>query len=413
MRLKESFMRDALNKIAVSEGVTADTLREKIKKGVVVVPLNKARRDIDAPCGIGEGLKVKVNANIGGAPGLVRTGDELRKLKVSVEYGADTVMDLTAGKKWQEILRGVLENSPVPVGTVPVYGAFCDAGQVEDLTDRNFIDTLRIQAEMGVDFMTVHSGVCREVIAEYESSGRIGGIVSRGGKIIYRWMKKTGLENPLYEKFDEILEIASEYGVTLSLGDGLRPGCLADASDAPQYAELRILGKLAERCREKGVQVMIEGPGHVPLNLIEENVRIQKEVCKGAPFYVLGPLTTDIGAGYDHITGAIGGAVAAWKGADFLCYLTPAEHLRLPDEKDVALGVIASRIAAHSADIARNPSKLRAQDDLMSRARRNLDWEQMLRHALDPRAVSESMKKRPVREDKACTMCGEYCALLD
>ncbi len=402
-----------LEKIAEKEMIEKNVLSGKISEGRVVVPLNRKRQGLEKPCAIGEGLSVKVNANIGGSPDISDPAAELEKLRTSVKYGTDTVMDLTIGKYWKRILSAVVRESPVPVGTVPVYGAVCLGGSVADLKSDDFIEVISTQAEMGVDFMTVHAGVTRSVSKIYDKSKRVGGMVSRGGKIIYRWMKENNMENPLYERFDEILDIASQYNITISLGDGLRPGCLADASDDAQYGELRVLGELSRRCRQAGVQVMIEGPGHVPLNLIEENVRMEKELCGGAPFYVLGPLTTDIGAGYDHITGAIGGAFAAWKGADFLCYLTPAEHLHLPDNEDVAMGVIASKIAAHSGDVAKKIPGALERNEKMSKARRDLDWELMQRNAMAPAAVERERKRYPERKDRACTMCGEYCALLD
>jgi len=406
-------MKKALSKICQKEKVKPEVLESKMASGKVVVPLNIKRKDIELPTAIGDGLTVKINANIGGSPDISDMKLEVRKLKVSVEYGADTVMDLTIGKEWKHILAHILEISPVPVGTVPVYAAVCNHQNIESVKQNEFIEIIEQQAEMGVDFMTVHCGVNKKVIQKYKKTKRIGGMVSRGGKLMYRWMKKNNMENPLYEKFEDILDIAKKYNVTLSLGDGLRPGCLADASDVPQYAELEVLGDLTRKCRQKGVSVIIEGPGHVPLHLIEENVKKEKQVCDGAPFYVLGPLTTDIGAGYDHIAGAIGGAFAAWKGADFLCYLTPAEHLHLPEIKDVIPGVIASKIAAHSADIARGTPGAREKDDLMSTARRSLDWEKMEKLAIDPNVIKETRKKYPAREDKACTMCGKYCALVD
>ncbi|MFH1416504.1 MAG: phosphomethylpyrimidine synthase ThiC [Elusimicrobiota bacterium] len=406
-------MTNILDRIAISEKTSVEILRQKRREGTVVVPLNSLRSDISRPTAVGDGLRVKVNANIGGSPDLTDIGQELEKLKVAVECGADTVMDLTIGGSWQDVLTQLLRVSPVPVGTVPVYGVIGMGKDINDLTEDDFIGIIARQAEMGVDFMTIHSGITREVAAVYDDTERTGGIVSRGGKLIYRWIKCTGRENPLYERFDDILDIAKRYNVTLSLGDGLRPGCLADASDAPQYAELEILGKLASRCREKEVSVMIEGPGHVPLDKIEENIRKEKEICNGAPFYVLGPLTTDIAAGYDHITGAIGGAVAAWKGADFLCYLTPAEHLHLPSVRDVYEGVMAARIAAHSGDIAKNLPGARDVDDDMSAARKKLDWDAMESLALDGRKIKDARKDYPARKDGACSMCGEYCALIE
>lgn len=406
-------MREVFKKIADAEKIDINILEQKVKEGKVVIPLNFARKNISMPTAIGEGLTVKVNANIGGSPDSSDIEKELLKLKVAVESGADTVMDLTIGKKWKEILEKMLENSPVPVGTVPVYAAVCMSEDLGKLSGDDFLENIRIQGEMGVDFMTIHAGVTQKVAEVYEKINRLGGIVSRGGKLLFRWMKKNNRENPMYENFDEILDIAKKHNITLSLGDGLRPGCISDASDSAQYAELYVLGELVDRCHEKGVNVMIEGPGHVPLDKIKENVLKEKEVCKGAPFYVLGPLTTDIGAGHDHITGAIGGAVAAWMGADFLCYLTPAEHLHLPDVEDVHRGVIATKIAAHSGDIAKGLPGAKEMDDKMSVARRNLDWSRMEKYALDSKFVRKTGKKYPRRMDRACTMCGEYCALIE
>ncbi|MEA3506281.1 MAG: phosphomethylpyrimidine synthase ThiC [Elusimicrobiota bacterium] len=472
-------MKEIIKKLAALEGVKEKVINEKVSSGRAVIPLNFKRKDIKKPVIIGEGFTVKVNANIGGSPGLDDTGSEVDKLLLSVKAGADTVMDLTIGKNWEKILRRVLERSEVPVGTVPVYAAVCSPNmalpsvapnmalpsvapkasvlglknfhlgtfwnkcvraeklplrnffralshgrprmalpsvakkRVADIKSGFFIDIIRRQAEMGVDFMTIHAGITQKTVELYDKSERLGGIVSRGGKLIYRWVSQNGKENPLYEQFDEILDIAKKHNVTLSLGDGMRPGAIADASDSVQFAELDTLGELTRRCRESGVGVMVEGPGHVPLDKIEENVLREKEVTGGAPFYVLGPLTTDIGAGYDHITGAIGGALAAFKGADFLCYVTPAEHMHLPDSSDVVDGVVASKIAAHSADIAKGNKAAIERDRKMSEARRNLDWDKMKALAIYPGPLEETFKKYSIREDRACTMCGQYCALLD
>jgi len=406
-------MKKVIEKIAALENISADKLEGLITAGHAVIPLNVNRKHIEKPVAIGKDLKVKINANIGGSPDITDISREMEKLLAAVEYGADTVMDLTIGNAWKEVLSAVMDNAQVPVGTVPAYAAICSDKDFMDLKGSDFMDIIRLQGEMGVDFMTVHAGVTRKVVSDYDSSARIGGMVSRGGKLLYRWMKKNNAENPFFSMFDTMLDIAAEYNITLSLGDGLRPGCLADASDGPQYAELRVLGELVDRCRERNVQVMIEGPGHVPLNKIEENVRMEKEICKGAPFYVLGPLTTDIGAGYDHITGAIGAAFAAWMGADFLCYLTPAEHLHLPDINDVKEGVIASKIAAHSADIARDLPNARLDDDRMSEARRKLDWDVMSKCTIVPGIIDKTRTMYPERDDRACTMCSEYCALIE
>ncbi len=404
-------MKKIIKKIADKEKISVSKLEKNIEQGRAVIPLNKRRMNIKLPAAVGMDLKVKVNANIGGSPDMSDIRKEMEKLQVSVEAGADTVMDLTIGSEWEKILEKVLEFSPVPVGTVPVYAAVCSKKNIFDLNEKNFIRVIEKQADMGVDFMTIHAGVNLKVAREYEKNPSLGGIVSRGGKLIYRWMKKKGRENPFYSRFDRILEIALKHSVCISLGDGLRPGSILDASDRAQFAELDVLGELTQRCREAGVMVMVEGPGHVPLHKIKENVEREKEVCGGAPFYVLGPLTTDIGAGYDHITAAVGGALAAYYGADFLCYVTPSEHLHLPGLKEVREGVIASKIAAHSADIAKGLSTER--DKKMSEARRNLDWEKMEKYALDPSKIKESRQKFPSSREKVCTMCGSYCALLE
>lgn len=406
-------MKEIIKKLAALEAVETKEIEEKIDSGRAVIPLNFKRKEIKKPVIIGEGFTVKVNANIGGSPDIDDEGSEIDKLLLSVKAGADTVMDLTIGKNWEKILRSVLERSEVPVGTVPIYAAVCGKESVAEIESDFFIDVIRRQAEMGVDFMTIHAGITQKTVELYDKSDRLGGIVSRGGKLIYRWISKNGKENPLYERFDEILDIAKKHNVTLSLGDGMRPGAIADASDSVQFAELDTLGELTRRCRRAGVGVMVEGPGHVPLNKIEENVLREKEVTDGAPFYVLGPLTTDIGAGYDHITGAIGGAFAAFKGADYLCYVTPAEHMHLPEASDVIDGVVASKIAAHSADIARGNKAAIRRDRSMSEARRNLDWDKMKELSIYPGPLEETFKKYKIRHDRACTMCGEYCALLD
>jgi len=405
-------MDEIIKKLALEENVTPEELKNKISSGTVVIPLNSERKDtVKKPVAIGEGLTVKVNANIGASPGISSIEGELEKLRVSVSSGADTVMDLTIGEGWEKMLSLILRESPVPVGTVPIYGTICSSENIGSLSEDDFIRTIEQQARMGVDFMTIHAGVTRSVADIYDKSCRTGGIVSRGGKLIYRWMKKTGKENPFYSRFDDILDIVSRYAVTVSLGDGLRPGSIADASDKPQYAELEILGELTSRCRSEGVMVMVEGPGHVPLNKIKENVEKEKEICQGAPFYVLGPLTTDIAVGYDHITSAIGGAFAGYLGADFLCYVTPSEHLHLPGLEDVRQGVVASKIAAHSASIARGLGGDR--DRKMSEARKNLDWAGMEKYALDGVKIKETRKKYPSLQDEVCTMCGPYCALLE
>jgi phosphomethylpyrimidine synthase len=373
---------EAMRWVAAVEGIEADELRRRIASGSAIIPKN-VHHDFN-PIGIGQGLSTKVNANIGTSGHHQQLHEEIEKLRVAILYGADMVMDLSTGDELDYVRRAILKRCSVMLGTVPIYQAAAEAGTVYDLTAERLFGVIEKHARDGVDFVTVHCGVTRESVRRLDGVPRVAGIVSRGGSILASWMARTGGENPLYEDYDRLLDIAFEHDVTLSLGDGLRPGATADATDTGQVAELMILGELTRRARARGVQVMIEGPGHVPLDQIEANVRLEKRLCEGAPFYVLGPLTCDIGAGYDHITGAIGGAVASAAGADVLCYLTPAEHLRLPTIDDVRQGVIATRIAAHSGDMVKGVAGARARDDQMSVYRKALDWEGQYRLALDP-----------------------------
>src|SRR5208337_2307080 len=369
-----------MQKVAEQEPLSADEIRNNVAAGNTVI-LKSSLHDC-VPVGIGKGLKIKINANIGTSNFNADPAQEMEKLAASVKYGADTVMDLSTGGDIRSMRKTIVSTSKVPVGTVPVYEAIVRCPDVAGLTEDDFLDSIFKHIEDGVDFITVHCGVTRKCIPLLGS--RIMGVVSRGGSFLIKWMLQHNRENPLFTRYDEILDMAKKYDVVLSLGDGLRPGCLADATDAAQIAELKTLGELAARAQAKDVQVMIEGPGHVPLHMIKENIDLQKKYCNGAPFYVLGPLVTDCSPGYDHLTGAIGGALAAYYGADFLCYLTPKEHLGLPDIKDVIDGVIASKIAAHAADIARGIPGARDRDDAMSKARSNLDWEGMYNIALNP-----------------------------
>jgi len=395
--------------VANQECIKLNTLKGKIAQGWVVIPANVYHKNLK-PIGIGHQLRTKINANIGTSPIKSDLETELRKLDVAINAGADTVMDLSLGGNLDEIRQRIVGSSLIPIGTVPIYQAVIEAGSPEELTLTRYLDTFERHAKDGVDFMTVHAGVTYEAISLLER--RLMPTVSRGGTFLINWMKSHNKQSFLYEYFDEILDIARKYDVTLSLGDGLRPGCLEDATDEAQIYELKILGELAERCKEKGVQVMIEGPGHIPLNQIERNIKLEKEVCKNAPFYVLGPLPTDIAVGYDHIACAIGGALAGMYGADFLCYVTPKEHVSLPDIEDVRQGVIITRIAAHIADIAKGRIQARQQDKQMSEARSQLDWEKMIQHSLDPnnfrRLLHEECKKNP-DISQGCSMCGKYC----
>lgn len=400
---------------AEREGVSAERLSEGVASGRVVIPWNRKNR-LEKPCAIGEGLRTKINANLGTSKDAPDPEKELEKLRVALEAGADTIMDLSTGGPIDEVRKLIREHCPVPLGTVPIYQAAVEAVEVRHkaivkMTVDEIFSAILKHAEDGVDFMTVHCGITREVLTRLENKERVLGVVSRGGSFIIEWMIYNNRENPLYENFDRLLEIAREYEVTLSLGDGIRPGCLADATDGPQIQELIILGELTQRAWEAGVQVMIEGPGHVPLDQIEANIKLEKRLCHGAPFYVLGPLPTDIAPGYDHIVGAIGGAIAAAAGADFLCYVTPAEHLRLPSVEDVKEGVIASKIAAHVADIAKGIPGAFEKDLAMARARAALDWEAQIKLSLDPEKARGYRIEGGASKSKACTMCGEYCAI--
>jgi len=403
---RKGTITDHMRTVCAAEGVDEQTLRGRIEEGLVVLPANREHAGLRA-IAIGEGLRIKVNANIGSSPERSTPQDELRKLHAALEAGADTVMDLSTGGDIDRTRRLIVENSPAPVGTVPIYQAAIEAGGPAQMSLASYMRVLERHARDGVDFVTVHAGLRRRAVPLAER--RLMGVVSRGGSFLVKWMRAHGRENFLYEHFDELLALAREYDVTMSLGDGLRPGCIEDATDEAQLHELRVLGELTQRCREAGVQVMVEGPGHVPLHQIAENVRLEKAWCGRAPFYVLGPLPTDVAPGYDHIVGAIGGALAAAHGADFLCYVTPKEHVGLPQEADVREGVIVSRIAAHIGDVARGLPGASQWDARMSRARAERDWTGMCRHALDPRHFNALLAGES-KEDR-CSMCGEFCAV--
>ena len=403
-----------MKRVAREEVVSPGRLRENIVSGRVVIPANPKHPGV-RPIGIGEGLRIKVNTNLGTSSDHVDLEEELEKLEVSIQAGTDTVMDLSTGGDIDVIRKEIIRHSPIPVGTVPIYEAAIEAVKkrkalakmrVEDL-----FEVIERQAEEGVDFITVHCGVTRSAMERLRKAHRLLGVVSRGGSFLIEWMIYNGRENPLYEHFDRLLDIAKKHDVTLSLGDGLRPGCLADATDRPQVEEMILLGELTERAWAEGVQVMIEGPGHVPLDQIEANVVLEKRLCKGAPFYVLGPLVTDVSPGYDHISCAIGGAVAGKAGADFLCYVTPSEHLKLPSIEDVREGVIAARIAGHAADIARGNKIALERDIAMSKARMAFDWEKQIELSLDPEKAKRYHGEGKSGEKDACTMCGEFCAI--
>jgi len=411
--LKGTVTRE-MEAVARDEEVSSEWLREKIASGRIVIPANRNHRGVK-PVGIGEGLRIKVNTNFGTSSDHIDLEEELRKLKVSIQSGTDTVMDLSTGGDIDAIRKEIIRHSPVPVGTVPIYEAAIEATKKRKALAKMRMDDLfeviERQAEEGVDFITVHCGVTQSAVERLRKAHRLLGVVSRGGSFLVEWMIYNGQENPLYEHYDRLLEIAMKYDVTLSLGDGLRPGCLTDATDRPQVEETIVLGELTERAWAAGVQVMIEGPGHVPLDQIEANVLLEKRLCRGAPFYVLGPLVTDISPGYDHITCAIGGAIAGKAGADFLCYVTPSEHLKLPTIEDVREGVIATRIAGHAADIARGNKKAIQRDMDMSKARKAFDWERQIELSIDPEKAKRYHEEGKSGEKDACTMCGEFCAI--
>lgn len=412
---RQGHMTPAIQAVAAAEKVPAEAVLAGVAQGVIVIPHNPARGPLAAAVGVGAGLRTKVNANLGTSPDCADAEEELRKAQTAVEAGTDALMDLSTGGDLLGLRRQLLARFNLPLGTVPVYEAAVRArergGSYQSMTAEDMLNVVRDQAEQGVDFMTIHAGVTQESLRRLRSQGRLMDIVSRGGAMLSGWMLRRDEENPYFTRFDELLELCRQHDVTLSLGDGLRPGCLADATDRAQVQELLTLGELARRSRQAGVQVMIEGPGHVPLNQIAANIQLEKSLCEGAPFYVLGPLVTDVAAGYDHIACAIGGAVAAAAGADFLCYVTPAEHLRLPDAQDVRQGVIAARIAAHAADVAKGVAGAREWDAEMSKARKALDWEQQIALALDPAAARAARQSRPLASPDVCTMCGEFCAV--
>jgi phosphomethylpyrimidine synthase len=412
-KARKGILSAALREVARTEGVAPDELARLVAGGLVVIPFNP-RHAPARPAGIGRGLRTKVNVNLGTSRDFPLLVDELRKVRISLAHGADALMDLSTGGDLKRIRKAILARTPIPVGTVPIYQAAVLAidrrQSIVDMTEDDLFDAVESQAVEGVDFMTVHSGLTLKAIERLKKQGRVADVVSRGGAFLLAWMLHNGRENPFYARYDRLLEIARRHDVTLSLGDGLRPGSILDATDRPQIEELLTLGELVKRAREAGVQVMVEGPGHVPLDQVEMNMRLEKRVCDGAPFYVLGPLVTDIAPGYDHIVSAIGGAVAAAAGADFLCYVTPAEHLGLPSDEDVREGLIASRIAAHVADIVKGVPGALARDLELARARKRLDWKTQRRLAIDPAKFAAVRKRRRTRS-RACSMCGDFCAM--
>jgi len=413
-RAREGVLTSEIKNVAEKERVDPSELGERVAQGRVVIPANKNHRSLE-PCGIGEGLLIKVNSNIGTSSDHIDLEEEMAKLEVSIEAGADTVMDLSTGGDVDQIRRRIIAASKIPLGTVPIYQAVIEAveesGGLIHLTVDKLFEVIERHLSDGVDFITVHCGLTLEGLEMLRTQGRDLDIVSRGGSFLTTWMIHHERENPLFEYYDRLLSLAKKYDVVLSLGDSLRPGCLADSTDRAQIHELMTLGRLTKLAWEEDVQVMIEGPGHIPLHEIEMNIKLEKSLCNNAPFYVLGPLVTDIAAGHDHIACAIGGAVAGWAGADFLCYVTPSEHLSLPAVGDVREGVIATKIAAHAADIARGNKVALELDKRMGMARKALDWEKQMDLALDQVMARKYRQNRPPAEKDVCTMCGKFCAI--
>jgi phosphomethylpyrimidine synthase len=408
---KKGIITNEMKTVSEKEGIDVNRLRELVAKGRIVIPANKNHKNL-SPEGVGEGLRTKINVNLGISKDCPDVEKELEKVRVALDMKAEAIMDLSSFGKTETFRRKLVEMSPAMIGTVPIYDAvgFYDK-ELQDITAEEFLKVVEKHARDGVDFVTIHAGINRETATTFKRNKRLTNIVSRGGSLMYAWMELNQQENPFYQYFDELLEICQEYDLTLSLGDALRPGSIHDATDASQIKELIILGELTLRAWEKNVQVMIEGPGHMAINEIPANIVLEKKLCHGAPFYVLGPIVTDVAPGYDHITSAIGGAIAASYGADFLCYVTPAEHLRLPTMEDMKEGIIASKIAAHAGDIAKNIKGAREWDHAMSRARQQLNWEKMFQLAIDPeKARRYRAESQPEHED-SCTMCGKMCSM--
>jgi phosphomethylpyrimidine synthase len=404
-----------IKEVAKSESQDIDTLLANISSGKTVILKNRIHK-LKNLCAIGKGTRTKVNVNIGASTNTSNVKRELEKLDISIKYGADTVMDLSLGRHTRKIRKEIIAHSPIPVGTVPIYEAAQETeykrGNFHNMTRGDILEVIQRQAQEGVDFFTIHAGITKEIVEKMSHlKKRLIGIVSRGGAILANWILHNKKENPLYEYFDDILEIAKEFDITLSLGDGLRPGSVLDATDEIQLYELKKLGQLSRYALGKGVQTIIEGPGHVPIDQIEKNIKLEKQICHGAPFYVLGPLVTDVSSGYDHISAAIGGAWASYYGADFLCYVTPSEHLKLPSLQDVKEGLIASKIAAHAADIAKGIKHQIGWDRDISRARKIRDWKKQIKLSIDPQKAKKYRTQSESKETNTCTMCGKYCSL--
>ena len=400
-----------MEQVLEAEAISRQDLLDTVASGIIAIPANKNHFNLKAG-GVGEGLKTKINVNLGVSKDVCSFDGEMNKALMALEYNADAIMDLSVSGDTEGFRKRLVSEVPVMIGSVPIYDTLTRTGKpVEEITIEDWFKTVEIHAENGIDFITIHAGLNQQAAQSIRNNPRLCGIVSRGGAILFEWMTKTGNENPFYEHFDRLLAICEQHDVCISLGDGLRPGSIMDSTDAPQIQELITLGELTKRAWAKNVQVMIEGPGHVPLHEVEMNMKLQKKLCHNAPFYVLGPLVTDIAPGYDHITSAIGGALAAMHGADFLCYVTPAEHLRLPSLEDVKEGIMASKIAAHAGDLAKGIPGVENRDLTMSRARVALDWEGQFAAAIDPGKAREYKESSQPLEKGVCTMCGDFCAM--
>ncbi len=408
---KRGIITPQMQTVAEKEGLSAELIRQRVAEGTIAIPANIRHSSLSAE-GIGMGLKTKINVNLGISGDAKNYDLEMEKVDMALKFGAEAIMDLSNYGKTNTFRTALVAKSPAMIGTVPMYDAI---GYLEkdllEITAKDFLKVVRAHAEEGVDFMTIHAGINRRAVEAFRREGRKMNIVSRGGSLLFAWMMMTGNENPFYEYYDEVLDILREFDVTISLGDALRPGCIDDSTDAGQISELIELGHLTKRAWEKDVQVMVEGPGHMAMDEIAANMKLQKRICHNAPFYVLGPLVTDIAPGYDHITSAIGGAIAAANGADFLCYVTPAEHLRLPDLSDVKEGIIASKIAAHAADIAKGIPHARDIDNKMAEARHKVDWDEMFKYAIDPDKARAYFESTPPADRHTCSMCGKMCAV--
>jgi phosphomethylpyrimidine synthase len=411
---KEGKITEEMRVVARDEGQSPQSICQRLVEGTVIITRNTQRENVH-PIGIGKGLSTKINANIGTSPDLCDLDLEIEKAQIAVKYGTDTIMDLSTGGDLDEMRSTIIKTVDVPIGTVPIYQTAIEVAKkkrsIMHMTEDDIFSTIEKHAKDGVDFMTLHCGVTQQIVKRLAKHPRLMGVVSRGGTFLAAWILHHKKENPLYANYDYLLEIAAEYDFALSLGDGLRPGCIFDSTDWPQIQELLTIGELVERARAENVQAMVEGPGHLPLNDIEANVQLEKSICKGAPFYVLGPLVTEIAPGYDHIVGAIGGAIAGLAGADFLCYLTPSEHLGLPNLEDVKEGVIATKIAAHAVDIVKLGFKVSARDLAMAKARARLDWEKQIENALDPEKAMKIRSRVKLKSPETCSMCSEYCAI--